>query len=142
MTADLRQKNLEVFRRARHDRCVACGRSNVDGLQLNFRCREDGAVEADFACAARFAGYPEHLHGGVIASLLDSAMTSCLFARGREAMTAELTVRYHAPVEIGRPAVVRAWPERHSHWLSRVRAELRQDGGLKASAWGKFIAGR
>lgn len=134
-----RQRELENLGSARHGRCVVCGSDNPQGLQLRFHALAEGGVEAVFACAERFAGYAERLHGGIIASLLDSAMTNCLFACGQAAVTAELNVRYHAPVAIGQNAVIRAWLEQHAHWMSRVRAELRQDGTLKASAWGKFI---
>ena len=45
----------------------------------------------------------------MIAALLDSAMTQCLFAQGCQAFTAELTVRYRQPVAAADRLIIRAW---------------------------------
>jgi acyl-coenzyme A thioesterase PaaI-like protein len=37
----------------------------------------DGGVEAHFDCSRIFEGYSHRIHGGVIAALLDGAMTNC-----------------------------------------------------------------
>ena len=133
------QERLEQTRNTVHAHCVACGLANTQGLQLKFRVMSEGTVQANFDCGSEFAGYCDRLHGGVISSLLDSAMTNCLFASGKVAVTAELNVRFHAPVIIGRPALVRAWPEKHAHGISLVRSEIMQAGDRKASATGKFF---
>ncbi len=133
------QDRLDQTRNTVHTHCVACGLANARGLQLKFRVTGERAVQANFDCGRKFAGYCDCLHGGVISSLLDSAMTNCLFASGKVAVTAELNVRFHAPVAIGRPASIRAWLEKHAHGMSLVRSELSQDGCCKASAKGKFI---
>jgi acyl-coenzyme A thioesterase PaaI-like protein len=75
----------------------------------------------------------------MIAALLDGAMTHCLFAQGLAAVTAELTVRYRYPVAVRRMATIHAWLERAARHLQVVRAELRQDGVIKASARAKFM---
>lgn len=122
-----------------HPRCVVCGADNPRGLQVDFRPTADGGVEAHFDCARIFEGYSHRIHGGVIAALLDGAMTNCLFAHGRVAVTAELTVRYRHPVMTDRRATVRAWLCETSRRLHRVRAELLQDGQLLAIATAKFL---
>jgi acyl-CoA thioesterase FadM len=66
-------------------------------------------------------------------------MTHCLVALGREAVTAELTVRFRHPVATGRPATVRARLERERAPFYRLRAELVQDGVVKAAATAKFL---
>jgi acyl-coenzyme A thioesterase PaaI-like protein len=79
------------------------------------------------------------LHGGVIAALLDGAMTNCLFAFGHRALTVELKVRYHAGVAAAEESLLRAWLEDSTRELFQLRAELSQDGAVKASATGKFM---
>jgi acyl-coenzyme A thioesterase PaaI-like protein len=79
------------------------------------------------------------LHGGVIASLLDGAMTNCMFAYGTPAITAELAVRFRHPVIVNRPAKVRAWVERSSPPLHVLKAVVLQDERPKATAVGKFM---
>ena len=75
----------------------------------------------------------------MIASLLDGAMTNCLFARGRAAMTGELKVRYREPVIIGEEVLIRAWISRSHPPLHLLEAELKQQGCIKATASAKFI---
>jgi acyl-coenzyme A thioesterase PaaI-like protein len=98
-----------------------------------------GGVAATFACDRVYKGYEDRLHGGIIATLLDAAMTNCLFAHGCPGVTGELTIRFHGPVDLARPARVRAWVERAVHHLRVLRAEVAQEGVVKAAATGKFL---
>ena len=122
-----------------HPHCVVCGASDPLGLGVRFTIREDGSAESQFHCSSAFEGYPHQLHGGVIALLLDGAMTNCLFAHGHQAVTAELRIRYREPVATSRTASVRAWIERSDRRLRVVAAELVQDGQVKARARAKFV---
>ena len=122
-----------------HRNCVVCGAANDRGLRLEFRTSEDGSVQASFDCKKAYEGYANLLHGGVVTALLDGAMTNCLFAHGHPGVTAEITVRFRHPVCIDTPAIVRAWIERCSPPMHVLKAELVQDGQLKATARGKFM---
>ena len=136
------QQTLAVVREEVHSRCVVCGARNTRGLHLDFEVMSDGSVQADFDCTNVLVGYPRTLHGGVIASLLDGAMTNCLFAHGLVAVTAEITIRFLRPVVTNQAATVRASLEDSKRTLHRLGAELRQDGQLMATATGKFIEER
>ncbi len=85
-----------------------CGSDRPDGLGLRFESIADESVRAEFSCSAAFQGYPDRLHGGVVALLLDAAMTHCLFARGIVGLTAKLSVRYDYAVALNVPAAVHA----------------------------------
>jgi uncharacterized protein (TIGR00369 family) len=122
-----------------HPDCVVCSPANARGLRVRYEPSADGGVEAAFWCDASLQGYRGRLHGGVIAALLDGAMTHCVFALGRAAVTAELTVSYRLPVAVDRPAIVRARLERDLAPLHLLRAELLQDGVLRATASAKFM---
>ena len=100
---------------------------------------EDGVVEAAFACQGVFEGYPATLHGGIICTLLDGAMTNCLFAHGHAAVTAELKVRFRHPVLTERPARVRAWIASSLRPLHELAAELVQEEQVMATAHGRFL---
>lgn len=132
-----RQAALDQARESAHPQCVACG--STHGARLHFVALEDGTVETAFAGGELYQGYPGFLHGGVIATLLDAAMTNCLFSQGRVAMTAELAVRYHRPVAADRGCTVRARLERAWGPLYVLQAELIQDGEMRVSATGKFM---
>jgi uncharacterized protein (TIGR00369 family) len=122
-----------------HPFCLVCSPSNPLGLGLKFNRGDDGAVSATFLGHPALEGFQGLLHGGVIASLLDGAMTNCLFAHGCVAVTGELTVRYREPVVIGEEMNIRAWITRSSPPLRLVAAELKQGDCVKAAAAAKFM---
>lgn len=142
LTIEVMRRNLNEAQSRWHSGCVACGSRSENGLGLRFTVVGDGCVEATFPCGVAFAGFPGCLHGGIISTLLDSAMTNAMFANGHVGLTGELTVRFYHTIEIGIPARVHAWMERSNHRLHVVRAELEQNGAEKAAAVGKFMESR
>lgn len=125
-----------------HPFCFVCSASNPMGLALDFKPDPEGGVSASFLGHAALDGYPGVLHGGLVATLLDGAMTQGLFAQGVEAMTAELRIRYHHEVGTAEPLTVRAWLESHKHGCFLVAAEIRQSGLIRATATAKFLIRR
>jgi acyl-coenzyme A thioesterase PaaI-like protein len=130
---------LAALREQAHSWCVMCGYLNPLGLKLEFQPCPDGSVAARFAGGVVFQGYDGMLHGGVIAALLDAAMTNCLFSLGRVAVTAEFTLRYHHPVAAFEPVVVRAHLQRSVLGLHLMHAELVQNDCVKVDATAKFM---
>ena len=57
-----------------HRACFACGASNRGGLHLCFECDASGVAAAEWQPTAAFLSYADRVHGGVIATLLDSSM--------------------------------------------------------------------
>ncbi len=88
---------MKICNTGTHRDCLLCGTNNPLSLGLRFQVVAEGCVETAFTPSQWQQGYCGILHGGVIAALLDSAMTHCLFRQGIEAVTAELRVRYHQP---------------------------------------------
>ena len=132
--------HLAATRIRAHPRCVVCSPTHPMGLGQEFVLQPDGSVESTFAGSEVFEGYSGLLHGGVTAALLDGAMTNCLFAHGVEGLTAELTVRYRDPVTACGTMTARACLAESHGRLHLLRAELRQEGRVKATAFGKFLA--
>ncbi len=139
MTTDAGQSLLEETRAQAHRRCVVCGHVNGRAPRLHFAVTDDGRVQATFQPDVTHEGYNGILHGGVISTLLDAAMTNCLFAHGRCGLTAELCVRFRHPVLTTTPLRLRAWVERASPPLFVLRAQIEQEGRLRATAVGKFM---
>jgi uncharacterized protein (TIGR00369 family) len=81
---------------------MVCGSrdNNPDTVNLMFSEHPDGSC-ADYTADHRHQGYTGLLHGGMTSTLLDAAMTHCLFMQGVQALTAELTVRFISPVCTG-----------------------------------------
>ena len=122
-----------------HPFCFACGRENPSGLGLHFTSSRDGWVKAVFACSGCYCGYDGILHGGVIATLLDAAMTHCLFAGGIVAVTVEINVQFRHPVVLNVPVIVSACRERSLGIFHLTRGRLIQNNIIVARATGKFV---
>jgi acyl-coenzyme A thioesterase PaaI-like protein len=122
-----------------HPGCFVCSKPNSRGLSVQYRVEPDGSVTAPFCGSPELEGYPGLLHGGIIAALLDGAMTNCLFAHGLTALTVELNVRYRAAVASCGECTISASLEESKHGLSRLSAQLVQNGQVKALATGKFM---
>ena len=71
--------------------------------------------------------------------LLDAAMTNCLFARGIQAVTGRLNVRFRHPVKLRANAVIHAWLIENHAPLYLLKAELAQEGRVCALADAKFF---
>lgn len=110
-----------------HAGCLLCGTENPWSFGLAFEDDGAGGVCTRFSPDVRMQGYEGFLHGGVAASLLDSAMTHCLFHRGVRAVTGDLRVRYPHPVPVCGTLDVRAWVLTAHAPLFRLRAELTRD---------------
>ena len=142
MTTDDTTTAREVaFGTTCHPACFACRSADRGGLGLRFEQDADGGVAARFACDERYQGYPDRLHGGVVAMLLDAAMVHCLFARGICGVTAKMEIRYRHPVMLNVPATVRARVESDARSLYILKAEIVQDGRVRAQAEGLFAEG-
>ena len=130
---------LRSTRRRAHPNCAVCGCGSPSGLAQEVVLQPDGRVKGVFAASARLEGYRGLLHGGIAAAFLDGAMTNCLFAHGIEALTAELAVRYRETIAVPGEIVTHATLTESHGRLYLLRAELRQDGRIKATAVGKFV---
>jgi uncharacterized protein (TIGR00369 family) len=124
--------------------CFGCGDDNHAGLHLQFFVDEDQRVLCRLHLAAQFQGPPGHAHGGIIATLLDEAMSKANRHRNITAMTRHMSIDYLKPVPLESPLILEGWSEsdkegksRHKH---RCSAELRHsDGTVLATATGIFI---
>jgi uncharacterized protein (TIGR00369 family) len=130
--------------RRAHAGCMICGNrdDNPHSHALAFDRQPDGSVSAHCSFSRRHQGYDGMLHGGMISALLDAAMTHCLFALGLHAVTAEMTVRFVAPVPTDCPFMLTARVvarKRRMHWLE---ARLTQNARLLARASARFIEPR
>ena len=70
--------------------CFACGADNPRGLQLKFRVDPDGTATATFVLGSEWEGSRGIVHGGIVTTLLDEAMTKAVAASGCKSITAEL----------------------------------------------------
>ena len=121
-----------------HTNCFACGSNNGVGLRLNFHKQEDGSVSGDFFADPKFEGYSGIIHGGIIATLLDSVMTHCLLMEGIPALTGRLSIKYSTPIRTGTVVKLEAKIVDQFHEMFILEGRALVDGKKVASAEAKY----
>lgn len=116
------------------------GGLSPSALGMTFQLVNGMAVEACFTGSNHFQGYKGILHGGVISTLLDSAMAQCLLLQDVKAVTADLRVRFLHEIPCTSKVIVKAWITYAVSTLYELKAEARVDGQLMARAKAKFMA--
>ena len=86
--------------------CFACGSQNPFGLKLSFEEKDDTYI-SHFTGQPQHQGYDGIMHGGIVSTLLDEIMARYLYAKGMNAVTARLEVRYVKPTPIGVPLLIK-----------------------------------
>jgi acyl-coenzyme A thioesterase PaaI-like protein len=124
--------------------CFGCGDDNHAGLHLQFFIDDEQRVLCRVHLARQFQGPPGHAHGGIIATLLDEAMSKANRHRNITAMTRHMSIDYLRPVPLETPLILEGWSkvdtESESGRKHRCSAELRSpDGTVFAAATGIFI---
>ena len=122
------------------NRCFGCGPANPGGLHLEFLLAEDGSVVCLPTIPDRFEGPVGYLHGGIIATLLDEAMSKSVRARGLTAMTRQMEINYLRPVHSEAPIRVEGRlirSEGRKHWSEARIIDAR--GHALADGKGLFI---
>jgi uncharacterized protein (TIGR00369 family) len=122
--------------------CFGCGPENPSGLQLQFAPSPAGnSYICRFQLGRAFGGPPGHAHGGIIATILDEAMSKANRLRDTVAVTRRIEVEYLRPVPLGQPLVVEGRIVRVRGRSHYNRAELRTaEGSLLARSRGTFVA--
>ena len=88
--------------------CFACGTLNTGGLQLDLHV--DGErCWTDLSIPARFQGWDEIAHGGIVATILDEVMAWSLVDADNWGLTARLSVDFKRPVPLDRPIHAEGW---------------------------------
>ena len=121
--------------------CFACGKDNPDGMHLKFTIdRERKHFVSNFRLSKRFTGPPGYCHGGIIATILDDAMSKLNKLRDVIAATAELKIEYLKPVPLRTPLRVesRELKKRGRHLIHRAEI-LNQEGTVLARGRGVFV---
>jgi uncharacterized protein (TIGR00369 family) len=119
--------------------CFVCGKDNPAGLNISWKT-SGNVTEASFTISKAHQGWKDLVHGGILATVLDEAMTRLAWERFGGAVTAEMTVRYLRPAKIGDRMSVRGEVEEAKGRLIPAKAEIRDGAGqIVAEATGKAI---
>ena len=105
---DSLRSNPTIDERANH--CFGCGPANPQGLHLVFTT--DTSNPAAITATCRFSltrmheGPPGYIHGGIVAALLDEAMSKLNRPLNVLAMTRHMEVDYLRPAPLHKPLVL------------------------------------
>ncbi len=121
--------------------CFVCGDQNPIGLKARFYCDGDKAV-SEVVAHQHYEGYRSIFHGGIISTMLDEVMIKAILAKDVYAVTAELTVRFMAPVRTGDRLFLTGWVTRRKGRMYFTEGEVRVGGQVVASATGKYLEAR
>ncbi len=120
------------------------GLRNAAALPIEFTFADDGnRLWADFTPGALYEGPPGHMHGGVIALLLDQATGELSASSGHPGLTANLSIDYKMPTKLNTPLRIEAWYDRTEGVKTWTRGHITTaDGTVCAEAVGLFIMPR
>ena len=120
--------------------CFVCGTENNTGLQLTFNSSE-GKTVSEFSIPKRFQGYKDVVHGGISSAILDEVMVHAAMSLGLFPVTAEMNVRFKAPLYVDRPLKAEAEVVNNGPRMIETSARIieRESNKVLAEATGKLI---
>jgi acyl-coenzyme A thioesterase PaaI-like protein len=142
--------NPTIDERANH--CFGCGPANPQGLHLTFTTDSSDPNAITATAHVRLdrmhEGPPGHIHGGIVAALLDEAMSKLNRPLNVLAMTRHMEVDYLRPAPLYQPLVLISRHLNRPHKADGTpgrklfhQAELQHpDGTVLARSKGLFIA--
>jgi len=114
--------------------CFGCGEDNPIGLKLSFQW--DGKVaKTEFTPSKLHQGWADVVHGGIIHSILDEAMSYAAIFEGLFCITAKTETRLRRPALIDEPLIIAASITKNTRRLVETKANISlKDGTLIAES--------
>ena len=120
--------------------CFACGEENPRGLRLAFHDAPGGGVRLEWTPEQHLESFRGVVHGGIVSTVLDEAMSHAVVASHWKALTAEIRVRFRHEVRPGEALEISAQVVERRKRKILVEATMKSaDGEERAHAWGTFL---
>ncbi|HUG15593.1 MAG TPA: PaaI family thioesterase [Thermomicrobiales bacterium] len=121
--------------------CFGCGNLNESGLKLRFRAHAAHSVWAELTPSRAHEGYLGMTHGGILATMLDEAMSWAITHAGDIGVTTRMSLTFRQPARVGEPLRVVGEVARTRSRAIDARAVIRQiaSGELVAEADARFM---
>jgi hypothetical protein len=119
--------------------CVVCSPTNPKGLRIRFH-RKLNVICADWTPSPDWESFRGTIHGGIISTVLDEAMSKAVIARDWEALTADLRVRFRGRVSPGERLHIRGWViDKRRRRIATEATLTTARGEERAHAWATFL---
>ncbi len=129
----------EIIRQPISRYCYVCGRENPIGLRVQFY-QQGNQVMTRFTPCSEHQGYPDRMHGGIAATLLDETIGRAGFISGYWTFTAKFEVKYRKPIPLGQEITIVGEVTRERGRMMEGRGEVRlADGSVAVEGSGLFV---
>ncbi len=123
-----------------NDRCFVCGSRNPHGLGLHFSRNDAGESRALWRTGEEWEGFRGVIHGGIVSTVLDEAMSKAVALEDIHALTCELRVRLRRRVGPAELLEVRGWiVEKRRRKITTEAILVDREGRERAHAWATFL---
>ncbi len=124
--------------------CFGCGGANPRGMRLSFEQDDTRQrIVGRFRLGEEYQGGSGFLHGGIIALLLDEAMSKAARFHAEQslhAVTADMRIEYKRPIRVNTDIVVEGFVARRDGRQLYHEGEIRNEAGeLLARSEGRFV---
>lgn len=122
--------------------CLVCGLENKLGLKASFYELDNNELVALFKPLNEHQSYPERLHGGISATILDETIGRVIMIEEETiwGVTAELTLKFKKPVPLDQELKVVAKLTRNTSRIFEGEGKLiLANGDVAVTAAGKYV---
>lgn len=123
--------------------CFICGMDNPIGLKAQFYNMEDGSVMTKFQYREEHQSFPQRVHGGLIATMLDELGLRALWAKGSEerfGVTLSMESKFRKPVPYNEILIGKGLVKKETSKFITIDTEIfNTSGDLLANAEVKYI---
>lgn len=125
---------MKVTSKQRNSRmCFICGMDNPIGLKAQFYNMEDGSVKTMFQYKEEYQSFPQRVHGGLAATMLDELGLRALWAKNGEdafGVTMSMEVKYRKPVPYDQDLIGIGIVEKETSKFATMKTEIRDKSGV------------
>lgn len=135
---------MKVISKQRNSKmCIICGMDNPIGLKAQFYNMEDKSVMTMFKFKEEYQSFPQRVHGGIIATMLDELGLRALWAKTSEdnfGVTLSINVKYRKPVPYNETLIGKGLVKKETSKFVIIESEIfDRKGNLLANAEVKYI---
>ena len=107
---------------------------------MTFLPGPDGSASADWQTDSEWESFSGVIHGGIISTVLDEAMSKAVTLSGPAGLTCELRIRLRHHLVPGERVTVRGWVVERRKRRIQTEATLRDARGVeRAHGWATFL---